>query len=218
MDVFELQAQVREETGKSNAARLRRDGLLPCVLYGSEVDTIPLTVKTAELMQIIREGGHNVLIKVKVDSEEYITLVREVQLHPVAKDYLHADLQWISMKDKLQTLVPVLIVGVAPGVEHEGGVLQQQLREVEVECLPTDIPDHVEVDISELGFGESLSVEDLVVGPGVEFITEPDEVVVSVVAVQVEEEPEEDDDELEEDELMEPERIGEEDDDEGEEE
>jgi large subunit ribosomal protein L25 len=207
MEAFELVAQIREEKGKSNAARLRRDGLLPCVLYGSEIDAIPLTVKTAELDRILREGGANVLIKVKVDSQEYITLVREVQYHPVAKDYLHADLQRISMKDKLQTFVPLVIVGESPGVE-QGGVLQQQQREVEVECLPTNIPEYIEVDISELDFGESITAQDLNAGPDVEIITEADTVIVSVVAPQAEEEPAED--EGAEVETAEPERIGEE--------
>ncbi len=210
MDVYELRAQVRDEKGKSNAARLRREGLLPCVLYGSEVDTIPLTVNTSELERIIREGGNNVLIKVIVDSQEYITLVREVQLHPVVKDYLHADLQRISMKEKLQTLVPLLIVGESPGVEQDGGILQQQYREIEVECLPTDIPDRVEVDISELGFGESITVADLNAGDGVEIITDADEVVVSVVAPHVEEEPVEEEEVDAEAGAAEPERIGEE--------
>lgn len=206
MEAFELIAQIREEKGKSSAARLRRDGLLPCVLYGSEVEAMPLTVKTAELDRIIRDGGANVLIKVKVDSQEYITLVREVQYHPVAKDYLHADLQQISMKDKLQTFVPLVIVGESPGVD-QGGVLQQQHREVEVECLPTDIPEYLEVDISELDFGESITVEDLNAGSGVEIITEADTVIVSVVAPQTEEEPAEEEAEVE---ATEPERIGEE--------
>jgi large subunit ribosomal protein L25 len=181
MEALELVAQVREEKGKGHAAKLRRDGLLPCVLYGSEIDAVPMSVKTAELDRIIKEGGPNALIKVKLNANEYITLVREIQSHPVTKEYLHADLQRISMKEKLQTLVPLRIVGEAPGV-NKGGILDQMHREVEVECQPTDIPEYIEVDISSLGFGESLTVAELSVGSGVEIITDPDAVVVSVVA------------------------------------
>jgi len=208
MEALELQAQVREEKGKGYARKLRREGLLPCVLYGSEIDSIPLTVKTAELDRVIREGGPNALIKVKVDGKEYITIVREVQNHPVTKDYLHADLQRISLKEKLQTLVPLQFVGESPGVE-QGGVLQHLLREVEVECLPTEIPEFVEVDISNLGFGESLTVADLSAGPGVDIITDPETLVVSIVAPETEEEPAEGEAEAE-PEPKEPARVGEE--------
>ena len=215
MEALELHAQVREEKGKGPAAKFRREGLLPCILYGSEIDAMPLTVKASELDRIIREGGPNALIKVKVDNQEYITLVREVQSHPVTKDYLHADLQSISLKEKLQILVPLQIVGEAPGVEM-GGVLQQQLREVEVECLPTDIPEVVDVDISSLGFGETLTVADLSVGEGIEIITDMDTVVVSIVAPQVEEEPAEEDEAVEAEGAapQEPERVEEEEDEE----
>lgn len=206
MEALELEAQVREEKGKGHTAKLRREGLLPCVLYGSEIDSIPITVKTSELDRVLKEGGHNVLIKVKLDNQEYITLVRELQNHPITKEYLHADLQRISMKEKLQTLVPLEIIGEAPGIA-EGGVLQHLLREVEVECLPTDIPEVVEVDISSLGFGDSITVADLDAGKDVEIITDPDSVVVSIVAPEREEEPEEAEAEAE---AQEPARVGEE--------
>lgn len=205
MEALELEAQVREEKGKGHAAKLRREGLLPCVLYGSEIDSIPITVKTSDLDRILKEGGHNALIKVKLDNQEYISLVREIQNHPVTKEFLHADFHRISMKEKLQTLVPLEIIGEAPGIT-EGGVLQHLLREVEVECLPTDIPEVVEVDISSLGFGESLTVADLDAGKGVEIITDPDTVVVSIVAPEKEEEPEEAESEAE---AQEPARVGE---------
>lgn len=213
MEALELQAQVREEKGKGSAAKFRRDGLLPCVLYGSEMDTMSLTVKAGELDRIIREGGHNALIKVKVDNQEYITLVKEVQSHPVTKDYLHADLQSISLKEKLQIFVPLQIIGDAPGVEL-GGILQQHLREIEVECLPTDIPEIIEVDISSLGFGDSLTVADLSVTEGVEIITEADTMMVSIVAPQAEEEEVEEDGLETEETLQEPARVGEEEDEE----
>lgn len=209
MEALELQAQVREEKGKGPAAKFRRDGLLPCVLYGSEIDAMPLIVKAGELDRIIKEGGSNALIKVKVDNQEYITLVKEVQSHPVTKDYLHADLQSISLKEKLQISVHLQIVGEAPGVEL-GGILQQQLREVEVECLPTDIPETVEVDISSLGFGDSLTVADLSVTEGVEIITDFDTMVVSIVAPQAEEEEVDEDGVEAEEVLQEPARVGEE--------
>lgn len=210
MEALELEAQIREEKGKGHASRLRKQGLLPCVLYGTEIDTIPLTVKTNDLDRIIKEGGPNALIKVKVGSKEYITLVREIQTSPVIREYLHADLQRISLKDKLQTSVPLQIVGEAPGIS-EGGILQQVLREVEVECLPTDIPDVVEVDISNLGFGDSVTVADLNAGQGVEILTDPETAIVSIVALQAEEKPAEVEGEGREEaaEPQEPARVGE---------
>ena len=191
MEALELEAQIRDNAGKGYAKRLRQDGLLPCVFYGAEVDgSIPITVKVNELEKIVKDAGANALIKLKVDGREYITLVRELQVHPVKRDLLHADLYQISMKEKLQTTVGLYISGEAPGVK-EGGVLQQFLREVEVECLPINIPDHIVVDVSGLGFGESVSVSDLVVGDDVEILTDPETTVVSVVAAQAVEEPEE---------------------------
>lgn len=188
MEALELQAQIREEKGKGHAARLRREGKLPCVLYGKEIETIPLTINSSDLERILKNAGPNALIKVKVGRKEYISLVREIQTHPVNKEYLHADLQQISLKEKLQTTVPLQIVGESPGVQ-EGGVLQQPVREIDVECLPTDIPDAVEVDISQLGFGESIFVGDLKAIPGVEILTDPETLIISVVAPEAEEEP-----------------------------
>ena len=188
MEALELQAQIREEKGKGHTARLRREGLLPCVLYGSEIDTVSLAVKTGDLDRIIKDAGPNALIKLKVGSEEYITLVREIQSHPIVKEYLHADLQQISLKEKLQTMVPLHIVGESPGVK-DGGILQQSVREVEVECLPVNIPESIEVDISALGFGDSITAGELNAGEDVEILTDPDTVIVSIVAAQVEEEP-----------------------------
>lgn len=185
MEAFELQAQIREEKGKGHAAKLRKEGLLPCVLYGSEIDAVSLTVKTNDLEKILKEAGPNALIKVKVGSKEYISLVKEIQTHPVLKDYLHADLHQISLKEKLQTMVPVHLIGDAPGV-NEGGILQQALREIEVECLPTNIPEAIEVDISGLGFGDHITLGSLDAGSGVEIIGDPDAVVVSVVAAHEE--------------------------------
>lgn len=208
MEALELEAQIRTEKGKGHTAKLRREGLLPCVLYGSEINSIPITVKTGDLDRIMKVGGPNALIKVKVDSKEYITLVREIQTHPVAKEYLHADLQQVSLKEKLQTLVPLHIIGEAPGVA-DGGILQQVHRELEVECLPTDIPDFIEVDVSGLGFGDSLTVADLKAGEGVDILNDLDTVVVSIVAPKAEEELEEEA-EVEGEELQEPVRIGEE--------
>jgi|LFRM01.1.fsa_nt_gb large subunit ribosomal protein L25 len=190
MEALELEAQIREETGKGHASKLRRKGLLPCVLYGSEIDSIPLTVKTSDLDRVLREGGPNALIKLKVDSKEYVILIKEVQTSPVGREYLHADLQRISLKEKLDAMVPLHIVGEseAPGIQG-GGVLQHLLREVQVRCLPTDIPESIEVDVSQLDFGESITVGDLKTGDDVEILTDPEEVIVSIVAAQAEEEP-----------------------------
>ena len=210
MEALELKAELREDKGKSYARKIRREGFLPCVLYGSDTETLPLAVKTKDLDKVIKRGGDNVLIKVKVDGKEYNTLLREVQRHPVKDELLHADLYSISLREKLTTTVELQVVGDAPGAE-EGGVLQQALREVEIECLPANIPDYIEVDVSNLHFGESMNAGDLDPSEGVEILTDPEETVVSVVAVreEVEEPVEVEEEELEEGEVPEDAEEGE---------
>jgi len=190
VEALDLEAQIRENKGKGYAKRLRRGGYLPCVLYGPEIESLPLKVEAKELEKIINNAGEKALIKLKVNDKEYITMIRELQHHPVKDEMLHADLYQVSLKEKLETEVPLLITGEAPGVK-EGGVLQQFLRGVEIRCLPTNIPDYIEVDVSNLEFGESITVGDLKAEEGIEILTDPATTIVSVVSVKVEEEPEE---------------------------
>lgn len=207
MKRYNLQAEVREETGKGVARKLRRAGLLPGVVYGKTRKSQPLIVDPIQLQNKMSGNAIFDLTIVDDDKETKETvMIKEVQRDPIKGDLLHIDFQHISMDEKISVSVPLSLKGDAPGVK-EGGVLQQLLREVEIECLPADIPEELELDISDLHIGDSLMVSDLDVPEEIEIKTPLDEVIVTVVAPTelVEEEIEE-----EEEEFVEPEVIGEE--------
>jgi len=187
MEALALEAKVREKTGKEYAKKIRREGMLPSVLYGPEVETLPLQVQTRDLERIINQAGERALIKLKVNDKEYMTLIREIQRGPVKGEILHVDFYQVSLKEELETEVPVVFVGESPGIK-EGGVLQQFLRELEIRCLPTKIPEHIEVDISGLGIGDSITVGDLKVSEDIQILNDPDTVIATIVAVTVAEE------------------------------
>lgn len=191
MEAVQLEAQLRKKTGKGEARRLRAQGLLPCVLYGKEVENRALQVSAKELDKIIREAGENTLIKLVVTgdgvSNEYTTILREVQRHPLKGTLTHADFYRISLTEKLETVVPIQLVGQAQGVAH-GGILQHGVREVEIKCLPTEIPEALEVDVTGLGIGDNLTVGEITPPAGVEIISDLDTIVATVVAPRLEEE------------------------------
>ncbi|ACL70867.1 50S ribosomal protein L25/general stress protein Ctc [Halothermothrix orenii] len=209
MERYNLKAEVRKDTGKGVARKLRRNGLIPGVIYGKTRKPQPLAVDAKDLNKVV--GGNAILDMTLVDGdkeEKETAVVKDLQRDPVQGNILHVDFQHISMTDKLTVSVPVHIVGNARGVVA-GGVLQQLAREIEVECLPTDIPDEIEVDITDLGLGDSLSVGDIEPPANTDFITPEDEVIVTIVAPSeaVEEEVPAEDEEI----MPEPEVIGEED-------
>lgn len=207
MKRYNLQAEVREETGKGVARKLRRAGLLPGVVYGKTRKSQPLIV---DPIQLQNKMSGNVIFDLTIVDDDKETketvMIKEIQRDPIKGDLLHIDFQHISMDEKISVSIPLSLKGDAPGVK-EGGVLQQLLREVEIECLPADIPEELELDISDLHIGDSLMVSDLDVPEEIEIKTPFDEVIVTVVAPTelVEEEIEE-----EEEEFVEPEVIGEE--------
>ncbi|WP_366923350.1 50S ribosomal protein L25/general stress protein Ctc [Metallumcola ferriviriculae] len=187
MDVVMLDAKERAKSGKGYARRLRDKGLVPSVVYGKEIDSQTLEISAKEMEKLLSNFGDNALVKLKVGVTEFNTLIREVQRNPVRGDVVHVDFMQISMKDKLQTVAPIHLTGDAEGVK-EGGILQHGLRELEVECLPTDIPEYIRADISELKIGDTLTVADLDVQENVEIISDPNSVVATIVAPRMEEE------------------------------
>lgn len=213
MERVQLDVELRDETGTGSARRLREQGLVPGVVYGRGQEPINLKLDATELADVT---GGNAIIDLQVDGEEKTVMVKDVQRDVITDEYLHVDFHQIALDEPIVVEVPISLKGVAEGVK-EGGVLQKTLRKVEVECLPTEIPSDLKLDISELEVGESLHVGDLEASEGVEFTTSGDEVVVTVVA-PTELDLDEDEDELEEDLVTEPEVIGEEpDEEEGEE-
>ena len=184
MAIVSLEAAPRSDTGKGVARRLRMGGRVPGVYYGRGEDSIALTVSLKDLEAVIESAdGSNVIVDLKLTGDaakDRKALIREIQRHPVAGSVLHLDLQHISLTERITVEVPIVLLGVPTGVKDGGGILEHLLREVEVECLPTDIPSKLEIDVSGLQIGDSLHVSDLKVERG-EILTEADRAIAAVV-------------------------------------
>jgi len=210
MERFQLEAEAREETGKNVARKIRREGKIPGVVYGRERSPQPLIVDPLKLKGKLDANAIVDLI-IKDDEGEDSTetvMIKDYQKHVIKNELLHVDFHHISMDETITVTIPIETVGKAFGVQ-EGGVLQQLMREVEIECLPTDIPDKFELDITELDVGDSLQVSDLEIGDEIELVSSLDDVIVTVVTPS-EEITEEVEEELLDVEGLEPEVIGEE--------
>ncbi len=191
METVEIQIEPRELGGKQGAKRLRRQGKLPGILYGSKVEPVPLEVDRKEFVSRVSalEGSH--LVRIKSASPllaNKVALIKEMQFHPVTGEVLHADFYEVDLTAKIRVKVPLHFVGKAEGVVR-GGILQPVTREVEVECLPLDIPEYFNVDVSSLDIGHSLHVADLPMPEGVAAIYESNFTLVTVVPPTVEEAP-----------------------------
>ncbi len=185
MEFVELRAGLREGRGKEVNKKLRAQGVVPAVVYKKGEETVSLKIDRKDLAKALHtEAGENVIIKLHVDGikkrKERTVVLKEIQKDPV-KDYLlHVDFQEISMTETLKVKVPLAAKGEAQGVKEDGGVLQQILWEAEVECLPTNIPEKIEIDISSLKIGDSIHVKDIQPPEGVKILDEPEGVVFSV--------------------------------------
>lgn len=190
----ELTAQIRRTSGKREARRLRRQGMVPAILYGPHTAPVSLTLNRHALRQALSTAaGENALINLQIEGdggqvETRTVLVKELQVQPVARTYLHADLYEIRMTEQITVEVPIHLVGRAEGVKL-GGILEQILRTAEVRCLPGNIPQHLEVDISALKIGGSVHVGDIVLPEGVEILEDLKASVATVVAPTVEVKP-----------------------------
>lgn len=185
MAVVTVTAQKRTELGKGPTNRLRRQGFIPGIIYGHQTSGLPVAIGESEFRRV--DVGTGQVFKVVVEGEgEHSVLIREMQKHPVSQRVIHVDLLEVSMDEPINTIVPIRIDGEAKG-EKAGGILQYGIREVEINCLPADIPEAIEVDISELEIGDQVKVEDLVPPAGVTILTDPEQLVISVITAQVEE-------------------------------
>ena len=187
-----LDAVSRDRFGRNEAGRLRREGRIPAVVYGEAKDAQPVLVDPKELMRILRsESGANTLISLKIDGKGAArVLVKEYQLHPVDQDLLHADFYRVAMDKVLRVTVPVHLTGEAKGIKAQGGILDFVHRDVVLECLPGDIPEHITVDVTELMLHDGVRVRDLPTGGKWKPISEPDMLIVHVIAPKAEPEPE----------------------------
>ena len=187
-----LEAKSRDSFGKNEARRTRRAGLVPGVLYGGEgSQATPISVEPRALLRILHsESGANTLISLKLPGgADARVLVREYQLDPVTHQLLHADFYRIAMDRAIQVTIPVVVKGEPKGVKQQGGILEFIRREIEIECLPADIPEHVEVDVSELMLHQGIRVRDLPVDPKWTPLSEPEMMLVHVIMPKAEEAP-----------------------------
>jgi large subunit ribosomal protein L25 len=190
MEEVVLNAKLRDVVGKQVKA-LRREGRLPAVLYGRHLIPILISLDMRDTSRVLPTITSSHLVVVDVDGEKHTTLVREKQRHPVTGGLLHVDFQVLSMTEKLRTTVVIVLEGEAPAAKNYNGVLVTGQTELEVECLPSDLPERVRVDVSGLtDIGNSIHVRDLVLPPKVEVLTDPDELVVLVTAPAAEEKEE----------------------------
>ncbi|MBI5092133.1 MAG: 50S ribosomal protein L25 [Candidatus Hydrogenedentes bacterium] len=184
MELQSMKVIVREASGKGPARQTRREGTVPGVLYGGGQDPVSLKVDLPALRRLIHDGGAHAVVQLDVEGKPSLSspaLIKAVQYHPVNGKVVHADFFRIRLDTKITTSVPITLVGQARGVV-EGGVIDPQLREVEVECLALEVPHEIKVDVSNLGIGDSIHVSDLVAPESVTIITEAERPVVTVHA------------------------------------
>jgi len=199
MDEVVIQANRREVLGKKVGA-LRREGKLPAVVYGSKIESIPITLDMRYASQTLEKLSPSALVVVDVDGEQHYTLVRDKQRNPVRRSIIHVDFQAVSLTETVRADLNINLIGEAPAIETYLGIVVPSLEQLSIESLPKDLPDKIDVDISGLmEIGDSILVGDLVVPDGVEILSDPEDVVVVVIAQAAEEVEEvEEEEELEE--------------------
>ena len=182
-----LEAQPRTPGNKNEARRVRQGGKIPAVVYGAGQDSVSVAVDPRQVSRILHsETGHNTIFDLTLDGSKTKAMIVDWQYEPIKGKLLHIDVKRIAMDKKLAVMVPITLKGEAVGVKQQGGILEQMLREVEVECLPQDIPSHIDVDVTELVFGKVLRVSDLPHNDKVKYLTDENQPVAHVTAVKEE--------------------------------
>jgi len=191
LERIELQTTVRKSTGNSPARSLRRAGQIPAVLYGPKMETVLLSVNIKDLEQVFKQGNaFQVILNLVIQNGKKVTkaaMVKELQTHPVSGNFIHIDFYEIDMKRQINVMVPIITNGQSVGVEN-GGMLNIVRREIELLCLPGDIPEAIEIDITDLDIGDSIHIEDIPLGENVEVSADFNFTVVTVLSPTVEEE------------------------------
>lgn len=186
MERVTLGVEKREKLGKGGARSLRRSGFIPAILYKGG-NSLPVQLSGKELSRFIsKTAGEQVIVNLQFSDDTRQAIVKDYQIDPVMGNLLHVDFQEISATEAIRVMVHVVIKGEAVGVKRDKGVLQHGLREIEIECLPDKILGHVDVDVTNLGLGQSIHVSDLKLGEGIKVLTDPDEVLTTVIAVKEE--------------------------------
>ena len=191
-----LEYERREKTGTRTSKRLRRNGLVPAVIYGEGAPAVPISVDHKVLWDILHHRGRNTIVSLRLGEDRgedaQTTIIKDLQQHPIRRDILHVDFHRISLTEKIVVEVSVEAVGSPVGVRETGGVLERMLQRVEVECLPGEIPDRIDIDVASMNIGDATHVSDLVLEGDTRVITDGDRsvfvVVPPTVAVELEEE------------------------------
>ncbi|MFH0811562.1 MAG: 50S ribosomal protein L25/general stress protein Ctc [Pseudomonadota bacterium] len=185
MESIVLCATVRQETGKGPSRRFRQKGLIPAIFYGPKATPLLLAVNSLEFKKTIKgKGGENVIVNLSLEGKgeggKKFAMIREMQTDPLTREIIHVDFYEIDLKEKVEVAVSIELVGKAEGVKL-GGVLQQIERELEIRCMPLKIPDRIEVDVSNLGIGDSIHVRDVSVGEGIEVLSSGEKTIVTLL-------------------------------------
>jgi large subunit ribosomal protein L25 len=190
MEKITLNAETREATGKGNARSLRREGLIPAVIYRTGVAS-SLTINTKEIVQLFKKAEGNLsLLSLKFkDNSSKLAIVKNYLRHPVSGDLLHVDFQEVAADEEITLFVGITLTGEPIGVKRDSGILEQQMHQVEIKCVPDNIPAHIDLNIEEIEAGSSLHVSDLVAPEGVEIMSTAKDVVAAVTIPAVVEEP-----------------------------
>jgi large subunit ribosomal protein L25 len=191
MEQIVINSIFRERMRKGANRRLRRSGKIPAVLYGHKIKSVSLEVDPKEIFRILHsQSGENTIFELTVPGQEKINcMIKEYQLEPVTHELLHADFYEVAMDEVLEVDVPLNVTGEAYGVKTEGGLLDIVHREIRVECLPADIPEHIDVDVTNMKIGDLVRVKDLQVSDKIKILEDPDSVVVAVEHPREEELP-----------------------------
>ena len=200
MELIELKTKIRTTTGNGPARRLRMSGQIPAVVYGPKTEPVLLSVNKSDLELLFKKGGIgqvvlNLVIQKNGETLTMPAMIKELQTHPVSRNFIHIDFYEIKMDQKITAKIPIVTTGIAKGVEL-GGVLQIIRRELEVECLPLEVPESIEIDISDLDIGDSIHVGKISLEGEIEILEDDNYTVVTVLSPKLEEEePEEEEEE-----------------------
>lgn len=199
MERIDLKVKTREETGKGPARRFRQRGRIPAVVYGAKAEPVLLTIDASQFKLVIKgKAGENVIVNLALEQKDEIktktAMIQEVQKDPIKGEIVHVDFHEIDLKKKTEVYIPITLVGKAEGVKN-GGILQQIERDLQILCMPLQIPDRIEVDVSDLNIGDSIHVRNVSVEEGVTVLSSGDKTIVTI-ASPVEEEVEKEEEEI----------------------
>ena len=188
MSEIVVTAKSRDSRGKNEARRLRREGLIPGVVYGGTAENVAVAVDPKALQKVLRsEAGRNTILKLDIaGAGSTNAILKSWQVDPIREHFLHADFYRIAMDVAIRVTVPIHVTGEARGVKVDAGILELVMREIEVECLPGDIPERIDVDVSDLGINGALRISDVAAPVKVKILEDADQVVVHVVSVKEE--------------------------------